>query len=26
MNEIGHNNPPLDPREAIKKNIERKKL
>ena len=25
MSDIGHNNPPLDPREAIKKNIERKK-
>ena len=25
MGNIGHNNPPLDPREAIEKNIERKK-
>ncbi len=25
MSDIGHNNPPLDPKEAIEKNIERKK-
>ena len=25
MNNIGHNNPPFDPREAIEENINRKK-
>ena len=26
MSDIGHNNPPSDPKEAIEKNIERKNL